>query len=316
MRVFVTGASGFIGGKICDRLEQMDVALHCCGRRSCHRPGYFSCDLSNPLKALPEPIDVVVHAAARSSPWGSKTQFYKNNIQATQNVVDFCRKNGRPKLVFISSSSIYYRSCDQWNITEASEPAKPPINRYAGTKQIAEKIIRSYEGPWAILRPRAVFGPDDTVLLPRILAAARQGRLPLFTTQGNLVVGDLIYIDNLVDYVVQAITSPHVVGDFNLTNNQPIEINAFLLDVFRQLDIPEPKRRVSVRTAMLGAGLLELFHHMFLPWKEPVLTRFGVHVFAYSKTFNVAKSIAVMGEPKVSIEEGVRRTVESLKFEV
>lgn len=313
MRVFVTGASGFIGGKICDRFEQLDFPLLCCGRRTCQRSGYFSWDLSNSLKPIPDTIDVVVHAAARSSPWGSKAQFHKDNIQATLNIVEFCRTNGFPKLVFISSSSIYYRSCDQWNITEACEPAKPPINRYAGSKQIAEKIVQSYEGPWAILRPRAVFGPDDTVLLPRILAAARQGRLPLFTTQGNPVIGDLIYIDNLVHYVVQASLTPGIVGDFNLTNNQPIEINAFLLDIFRKLNISEPKRRVSVQTAMLGAGLLELFHHLFLPWKEPVLTRFGVHVFAYSKTFDVAKSIAAMGEPKVSIEEGVRRTVESLK---
>jgi nucleoside-diphosphate-sugar epimerase len=252
----------------------------------------------------------VIHAAARSSPWGSKTAFHLDNVRATQNVIDFCSRIGNPKLIFVSSSSVYYRNCHQLNITELSKQAIQPVNRYAATKQQAEQIVRHYSGDWAILRPRAVFGPGDTVLLPRILEAARQGRLPMITPNGPPIVGDLIYIDNLVDYLLAAILSSDVVGEFNLTNNQPVEINSFLLDIFRKLGIAEPRRTLSVKKAMLGATLLEAFHRLFIPWKEPAITRFGVHVFAYSKTFDVSKSIRLMGPPKVSIEEGVRRVVE------
>jgi nucleoside-diphosphate-sugar epimerase len=46
------------------------------------------------------------------------------------------------------------------------------VNAYAETKAMGEALVRTYEGPWVIVRPRAVFGPGDTVLFPRILAAA------------------------------------------------------------------------------------------------------------------------------------------------
>jgi 2-alkyl-3-oxoalkanoate reductase len=311
MQTLVTGASGYIGGKICDRLDLLGMAYRSCGRRNVNRPNYFRCDLA--CGNLPnDSFGVVIHAAARSSPWGSKAAFQRDNVQATENVINYCRKIGLPKLVFISSSSVYYRNCHQLNISEQTEFAARPVNQYAATKQTAEKLVRSYEGEWVILRPRAVFGPGDTVLLPRILSAARQNKLPLFTTTGPPVIGDLIYIDNLVDYILNAAQSRNIVGEFNLTNNQPIEINGFMLDILQRLGIAAPRRKLSVKTAMRGATALEWIHRLLVPWKEPAITRFGVHVFAYSKTFDVAKSIQAMGQPNITIEEGVRRTVEEL----
>ena len=59
-----------------------------------------------------------------------------------------------------------------------------------------------------ILRPRAVFGPGDTVLFPRVLTAARKGRLPLLVSDGPPPQGDVIYIDNLCHYMLQAATRP------------------------------------------------------------------------------------------------------------
>lgn len=312
MRVLVTGASGFIGGKICDRLSQLGIEFTCCGRRQSSRNHYFRCDLAEPLTAVPMAVDAVIHCAARSSPWGSRTQFNRDNVIATQSIVEYCRQNGFPKLVFISSSSVYYRNCDQFDITEQTPQAKYPINRYAATKQISEQVVRSYEGPWVIARPRAVFGPGDTVLLPRILKAARAGRLPILTRNESPVVGDLIYIDNLVDYILASTTNANVTGEFNLTNNQPVAINEFLLGIFRQLGLPEPKRKLSVRTAMLAATALEYFQRCFAPKDEPAITRFGVHVFAYSKTFDVSKSLEQLGKPRVSIDQGVQWTVAEL----
>lgn len=311
MRIFVTGASGFIGGKLCDRLQSLGFELVCCGRKNLSRHGYFQHDLADPLPRSLR-FDAVVHAAARSSPWGTREEFHRDNVVATQNVVKHCLEIGSPKLIFISSSSVYYRSCDQLNITEGDPLAEKPVNLYAATKQEAEKLVEAYLGPWSILRPRAVFGPGDTVLLPRILQAARLGKLPLLTRAGSPTIGDLIYIDNLLEYIVSATVHPEVHGHFNLTNNEPIEINSFLIDILNQLGIETPRRRVSVRAAMVAAGMLELFHRAFRPSTEPAITRFGVHVFAYSKTFDVRKSIDAMGPPGIPIEQAVRRTVDSL----
>ena len=311
--VLVTGSSGFIGGVVRQRFQELGFRTVGLGRRKIDAPGYISHDLTHPLPEDLGPFDVVVHAAARSSPWGSRRQFEAANVEATRLLLEYCSRHGRPKFIFISSSSVYYRWAHQFNITE-NDPLSPrPVNRYAASKIRGERLVRQYSGPWVILRPRAVFGPGDTVLFPRILTAARAGRLRRLVAHDGPVRGDLIYIDNLVDVITAAATRPEIVGEFNITNNQPVPIVDFLFDVFSRLSIPLPKRQVSTRSAMLIAGMLEYCYAALMPWREPPITRFGVHVFAYSKTFNVAKMLDTFGPPRVSLETGVERFVQWLQ---
>jgi nucleoside-diphosphate-sugar epimerase len=312
-RILITGASGFIGGQLFERFRAMEWRATGLGRREMPLGSYIRHDLTQPLPEFGEPFDVVVHAAARSSPWGSRREFARQNVEATQHVIDYCQAHGRPRLIFISSSSVFYRSGHQHGITEETSMPEKAVNHYAATKQAAEERVKRYEGNWVILRPRAVFGPHDTVLLPRILEAARAGRLPRLVSPGGPATGDVIYIDNLVDCIAHAAEAPAIGGCFNLTNAEPVVIETFLFDLFQRLGIPEPRRRVSVRTAMLAAGALELVHALFLPRREPSITRFGIHVFAYSKTFDVSKMLTTMGTPRVPLAEGVERTVAWLR---
>lgn len=248
MKLLVTGASGFVGGKLVERACAAGAwKPFGVGRRALAERDYASIDLSRPFD-LPFAPDVVVHAAARSSPWGSRAEFLRHNVEATQRVIDWCEAHGRPKLIYISSSSVFYRNEHQFGLTEASPIGPAFVNTYAETKFLGEQRVRRYAGPWAILRPRAVFGPGDTVLFPRILAAARAGRLPHFTTDGPPATGDLIYIDSLTDYILRAARDPAIAGDFNLTNAEPVAIMQLLLEIFSALGIAPPSRRLPVRS--------------------------------------------------------------------
>jgi nucleoside-diphosphate-sugar epimerase len=310
-RILITGSSGFIGTHLARAFRENGWQVTGIGRRPIDVTGYVSHDLVQPLPpSMDGDTDVVIHAAARSNPWGARRQFENDNIVATRNIVDYCLRNGRPSLIYISSSSVYYRPEHQFDITEQTPLPERHVNEYARTKRVAEELIRQYPGRWLILRPRAVFGPGDTVLLPRILRAAREGRLPVLYSRDGPVVGDLIYIDNLVDATLAAASQDELSGTYNLTNNQPIPILEFLFTVFDRLGIERPKRRVSATSAMALAGMLEGFHRLFLPRIEPAITRFGVHVFRYSKTFDVARAIGAFGQPQVSLDEGLDRTVE------
>jgi nucleoside-diphosphate-sugar epimerase len=200
-----------------------------------------------------------------------------------------------------------YADAHQIGMTEQTPLPARPINHYAASKREAELVVRSYLGSWCIARPRVVFGPGDTVVFPRILRAARAGRLPLIESR-QPVVADLIYIETLVDYLLHVIKI-RAEGLYLLSNSQPVPILPFLGSVFEKLNLPPPQRHLSVRRAMTLATLIEKTY-MLLPFLgEPPLTRFGVSVFAYSKTFDVHKALRDLGPPSVTLTEGVDRFV-------
>lgn len=307
MTLMITGASGFIGGALWRSARNAGHEVIAIGRRDLPDHDYKRHDLTRELvlKAAP---DVVVHAAARSSPWGSTAEFAAQNVTATRNVVRFCETHGRPLLIHISTSAVMYANEHQLGMDEETPLPAKPINLYAATKREAEAAVRSYSGPSCIVRPRAVFGPGDTVVFPRILRAARQGRLPLIESN-QPVVGDLIYIDTLIDYLMKVVER-RATGLYLLTNNQPVPILEFLGSVFEKLGLPAPRRRIPVARAMLVAGLVEQVYSVLPFLGEPPVTRFGVSVFAYSKTFNVTKSLRDLGPPTISIYDGVNRFVQ------
>ncbi|HTE47036.1 MAG TPA: NAD(P)-dependent oxidoreductase, partial [Gemmatimonadaceae bacterium] len=164
MNILITGASGFVGGRFMLRFaDRGDLAIHGVGRRSLNVPNYTRIDLGEPFDLTVSP-DVVIHAAARATPWGRATDYQRDNVEATRNVIDFCVRRGLPRLVYVSSSSVLYQRGHQFNLTEDSPMGPRFMNDYAATKFAAEQLVRAYPGPWVIVRPRAVFGPGDTVL--------------------------------------------------------------------------------------------------------------------------------------------------------
>ncbi len=306
MKLLITGASGFVGGALWRKALAEGHEVCALGRRPLAAPGYHSADLCRPLSCDFRP-DVVVHAAARSSPWGSRAEFERQNVLATRHVIDFCETQGRPLLLHISTSAVMYDRSHQLGLDEDSPLPAKPINLYAATKRVSEQLVKAYAGPSCIVRPRAVFGPGDTVVFPRILRAAASGRLPLIESR-QTVLGDLVYIDTLVDYLLR-IAERRATGTYLLTNNQPVPILEFLGGVFAQLGLPQPTRRIPAERALLLAGLVEGLHRALPFLGEPPITRFGVSVFAWSKTFNVARALRDLGPPSVPLQEGVDRFV-------
>jgi hypothetical protein len=98
-------------------------------------------------------------------------------------------------------------------------------------------------------------------------------------------------------------------GDYNLTDGKPVDVYDFLDDVLTRLGLPVPRVSVPVGVALCVAGVLEGASKYLFGWREPPLTRFGVTVFAQSKTFDIGKAIAAFGAPPVPINRAVERFV-------
>lgn len=305
MKLLLTGASGFIGARFMQRFRGTpELELLGIGRRELADADYRAVDLSRPF-ALDFSPDVVIHAAALSSPFAPRRDYLRHNVDATRNVVEWCRTHGSPKLVYISSSSVHYQPRDQLGMRE-DDPIGPAFaNTYAETKAAGETLVRGYEGTWTILRPRAVFGPGDTVLFPRLLAAAKRGKLPKIVRDAAPAIGDLISVDALVDYMLRAAQRPDAVGAFNLSHGEPVVMQDFLAETFRRLELPPPTRTVPYRVAHMAAHAAELAWTLLPLRGEPPVTRFGIDVLAFSKTFDITRARAILGPPSQTLAEGL-----------
>ncbi|MBM9460905.1 NAD(P)-dependent oxidoreductase [Nocardioides sp. zg-536] len=318
MRILVTGASGFVGGALAALAAAEGHEVFGIGRRPRERtrfgPGeYAAVDLGrarlSDLPELPWRPHAVVHCAARATPYATPKAFERDNVTATATVLAWCEQLGLPRLVHVSSSSVLYREGDQLDLTEDSPVGPTFVSDYARTKAASERLVADYRGSLVIARPRAVFGPEDTVLFPRILAAARAGRIPRLTGRATPAVGDLVYIDTLAHYLLALACRPELSGIYHLTNAEPVEIERLLLEVLERLGYDAPTREVSVRTALRAATVLERTWRLLHLPGEPPITPYGVGVLTSSKTFVPDRMLRDLGPPPVSIAEGVERFV-------
>lgn len=309
MRVLVTGSSGFVGGALGAWLRRRAGTTVVGLSRSPPRPGacdlHIRHDLTRPLPERVESCDVVVHCAALASPWAAPRDYEAANIVALRNILDWAETNGVPRFVFVSSSAVQYAFADQLDLAEETPWPEKPINLYAASKRRGEAMVRGSPLDWTIVRPRAVYGPGDTVVFPRILHAAAKGVLPrLRRRDGHIPRISLLYIENLCWFLERIIHGGHG-GIFNLADGQSMETPLLLREVLGRLGLPEPRLELGVRTAMALAGALELTSRWLGDWREPPVTKFGVASLAYSKTIDTRKAVELLGAPPVRFEDGL-----------
>lgn len=306
MNILVTGASGFIGSAFLRRFAtRSDVSLYGIGRRSC--TGFpaevrYRALPAEQLDNLDFSPDVVIHAAGRASPCGTARDYYQDNVRTTQQVIDYCNRNGHPRLLFISSAAVYYRFEHQFNLRENS-PAGPVFtSRYGQSKREAEIRVEGYAGEKTIFRPCAVFGPGDNLLFPPLLAAAEKKKLVKLHSGNVKAQADIMHVDVLCDYLMKAAVSPELRPYYNISANRPVETEHFLCDVLRELNLPLPEKTLHLNTALFVAGALELLWRCLPLTGPPPVTRFGIAVFGYSATLDVTAMLEDFGPPQADFE--------------
>lgn len=264
-----------------------------------------------------EGADAVWHCAALSSPWGPDIEFFKANILATLNLVEAAKYVGVPRLVHVSTPAIYFNHRDQLNIHEGVV-AQTFVNEYARTKYQAEKLVQDSGLQAVILRPRALFGENDQVLLPRLLKAAKTGGGTLCLPRGGNVLLDLTYLDNAVDALwLSTFYSPGPCGKyiFNITNAEPMLLSAALRKLNDHLDPALRFKVTSVPAPLAQAAAWVQEKVAKFTGKEPQLTRYSVGALSCSMTLSVSRALSPSGlhwRPRVDMARALEKTAAHL----
>ncbi|EPL06624.1 NAD(P)-dependent oxidoreductase [Pseudomonas sp. CF161] len=320
MKVLVTGGSGFIGRHLVWRLAAEGCEVLFSGRNAqaaaevmALSPApvrWLALDHGSPqaealLADASRGCDAMVHCAALSSPWGSPQAFAQANLDSTAEVINACRVNQVRRLVHLSTPSLYFDFRDRLGIRE-DQPLPPPVNDYARSKAQAEVLLgQAGLDECVILRPRAVFGPWDATLMPRLLRVMQRGAIPLM--RGGRAQLDLTCVDNLVQAVWLALTRPlpRALCIYNLSNGTPLSFKELLEKMARQFDLPLRTRRLPWPLVHAVAHLLELKARLG-NGDEPLITRYGAGVLAFSQTLDISAIQRELGyRPVISQEQGI-----------
>ncbi|MFO1033394.1 MAG: NAD-dependent epimerase/dehydratase family protein [Hyphomicrobiales bacterium] len=315
MRIAVTGGTGFLGAEIVRQGVARGHAMLAVARglRPATLPEgavFARCDIhdASQLQEIFRGCDAVIHSAALSAPWGRRADFLHHNVAGTGLVVRAAEAAGVARLIHISSSSVTFAFRDQFNINE-TWPLPPPVNAYAESKQKAEDETRRFPGALFIMRPRGLFGPGDPHLLPRLLRVMRRGRLPLL--RGGAALADITDVAAAADAALVMAEAPaQCAGTYNISQGEPISIRDLVETIGRELHITAQWRALPSGLAFTGARLLETVARLD-PWqREPLVTAYGLGLFAYSQTLDLAAARERLHwQPKIALHDSLMRTL-------
>ena len=326
MKLIITGATGFVGRNLAERFYADGFEVVALGRsltvgKALQDQGiaFKPSDIRDKGQLMRTfcRCDCVIHCAAKSGPWGRYKDFHATNVVGTRNVMAASRDYGIPKVIFISTPSVYFTGEDRYDISEDDPlPAKQASN-YSESKRISEIELAALQAEGIrsiVFRPRALIGRYDNTFGPRIIRMSEKGRIPMIN--GGKALVDIACMDNFVDAVGKALKAPDSAWNqtYNISNGAPITVARWFSQILDSFGKPFRAKPVPEGAAKMAAGVMEFMSYLPFVNREPPMTRFTVGYMAKSMTLNIHKARKLLGyEPEIGNREGFRRYADWVK---
>jgi nucleoside-diphosphate-sugar epimerase len=310
---FVTGGSGFIGGRLIERLRAEGLEVRALARsyRAAEAVGEHGAepvrgDLDS-VEAICEGADgcdLAFHAAAKTEDWGDREEFVRVNVDGTANVLAACRQAGVRRFVHVGTEAALLAGQPLVNVSETA-PLRPdsPVH-YSATKALAEQAVRDANVAGfetVVVRPRFVWGRGDTTLLPVLVETVEGGRFRWIGGGGQRT--STTHVDNTVEGLWLGATRGAPGGVYFVTDGEPVVFREFVSELLRTQGVEPPDKNLPVGVARTAAGALERVARR----RRPPLTRFAVWVSALECTIDITRARTELGyEPVRTVPDGLR----------
>lgn len=261
MKVLVTGAAGFIGSHLCERLLALGwEVIGVDNFDDFYDPGVKRDNLASSLaqngfhlleadirdeaamsEAIGNDVDVIVHLAAHAGvrPSIEQPALYSDvNINGTIVLLEMARRRNLKKFIFASSSSVYGNN-RKVPFSE-DDDVDFPISPYAATKKAGELICHTYHHLYGIgmtcLRFFTVYGPRQRpdLAIHKFARLIEDGK-PIPVYGDGTMQRDFTYIDDIIDGVIAAIARCDGYEIYNLGESRPITVNDLIAEIERAL---------------------------------------------------------------------------------
>ena len=323
MRALVTGASGFLGGRLTEMLAARGTGVTVLARAGAdlrHLEGLRVRVVRGSLTDFAAIQDGmrgathVFHCAACSTDWASERMYFDANVLGTGMLLEAAkRERGLRRFVHVSTTDVYgYPERPGDECTPVVDVGLP----YNHTKIQGETAVWGYaeEGvPVTVVRPATIYGPRGKDFVVEIAKMLRQRMMLL--VDGGRARGGFCYVDNVACAMMTAGGREETRGEaYNISDGTDVSWKAYCAALAAGLGLPEPWLSVPFGMAMgVGAGAEVAHAALRLPGR-PLLTRHAVHLLGRDQEFSAEKARRQFGYvPGVGFEEGMRRTVAWVK---
>lgn len=322
--VLITGISGFVGATLAVELAGRGYSVT--GVDMSDKPRnkelaaliengtvkVFKGDLNSfDFDSLPY-ADHVFQIAGKVSPWGDVKDFDRINVDGTKRVIDYAKRVGSKSFLYLSSVAVYgyggYRDLKE-------DAVKIPFNNpYGISKLRAETLVMKYckelDIPYVVIRPGNVYGPNDYTSSYQIYDLISKEKMP-YIDHGKYI-SCFVYVGNLADAIATAGTTETAWNqDYNITDGFGETLHEYFALVAKTMGVRPKFTSLPSPIAKAFSTVLEGTYKLFKSKKAPFVTRFSTYQNCVDYHFSIEKAKEFFGhEPKVSLEQGVKNTVE------
>ena len=318
MKAFVTGGSGFVGRNLIRHLRARDDQVSALVRSSGSArivtelgaaPALGDLDDVAALQRGMAGCDTVFHAAAEVSEWAPREQFQRVNVTGTANALAAARAAGVRTFVHVGTEAAL---CDGTPLVDVDEtrplPAKP-LPRYPQTKNAAERLVVAANAPelrTVVVRPRFIWGNDDTSVLALLAGAVRAGRF--MWVDGGRYPTSTTHVDNVCEGLLLAAEKGRGGEAYFVTDGPPVELREFVTQLLATRGVVPASRSVPHAVALAFAAVAEWIWDTLRLRSPPPAQRVAVRLFGEPVTVNDAKARRELGyRGAVSRETGLAR---------
>jgi nucleoside-diphosphate-sugar epimerase len=315
MKVFVTGASGFVGGALVRALKAGGAEVLALSRSNTSDACIMALGaqpVGGSLDHIPagamDGCEAVVHAAAHVEAWGPAQTFWQANVEGTRRVLEAARAAGVRRFVHIGTEAAVFDGRPLRDIDETAPLALGAPYPYARTKAHAELAVLRASGTGfetISVRPRLVWGPGDATILPFIREMAAAGRF--MWIDGGRALTSTCHVENLAHGVMLALERGRGGEAYFVTDGETSTLRDFLTAYLATVDVdlsgaPSAPGWVAGSAAWLGETAWKAFS---LPGQPP-LTRLAADNMSREITVSDAKARREIGyRPLLSRAEGL-----------
>src|SRR5271154_2295782 len=251
---FVTGGSGFIGGRLIEGVRADGHVVRALARspaaaeRIRARGGEpIQGELADvaAMRAGAEGCEFAFHAAATLGDWGRREDFERGNVQGTGNALRACSEAGVRRFVHVGTEAALLAGAPLVEVDETAplRPDSPVL--YSSTKARAEQEVleANRDGfETVVVRPRFVWGAGDTTLLPVMVEMARSGRFAWIG--GGRHRTSTTHVDNTVEGLVLAARSGRPGNAYFVTDGEPVVFREFVSELLATQGVQAPSRSI------------------------------------------------------------------------